>query len=179
MRDRESNRKHGRFVSRFEHPCSTSPPLTLWRISTINRSHWITRCRNTYNEFTLELLGLTSPSIVLARTTHRKHTSLPRPHLYTELSLELETTRIASPPPQIQSRTLWWSQHFDHLKSSHKKDPHRIDIVMDSSSVCEKNKDWFMVKNSRNLFFKTLLKNSPFDMEVFGSKTSWDKHLEV
>ena len=23
VRDRESNRKHGRFVSRFEHPCST------------------------------------------------------------------------------------------------------------------------------------------------------------
>ena len=28
-RKRESNRKHGRFVSRFEHTCSTSPPSTL------------------------------------------------------------------------------------------------------------------------------------------------------
>jgi len=36
-----------------------------------------------------------------------------------------------------------------------------------------------VVKNSRNLFYKTLLKNSPFDMEGFGSKTSGDKHLEV
>jgi len=29
-----SNRKHGRFVSRFEHACSTSPPSKLWRIFT-------------------------------------------------------------------------------------------------------------------------------------------------
>ena len=50
---------------------------------------------------------------------------------------------------------------------------------MESSSMCEKNKDEFVVKNSRNLFYKTLLKNTPFDMEVFGSKTSGDKHLEV
>ena len=32
-----------------------------------NRSHWITRCCNTYNEFTFEL---TSPSLVPTRTTH-------------------------------------------------------------------------------------------------------------
>ena len=50
---------------------------------------------------------------------------------------------------------------------------------MDSSSVCEKIRIDLVVKNSRNLFFKTLLKNSPFDMKVFGSKTSGDKHLEV
>ena len=48
---------------------------------------------------------------------------------------------------------------------------------MDSSSMCEKNKDEFVVKNSRNLFFKTLLKNSSFDKKVFGSKTSRE-HLE-
>jgi len=29
-----SNHKHGRIISRFEYPCSTSPPSTLWRIST-------------------------------------------------------------------------------------------------------------------------------------------------
>ena len=51
-----------------------------------------------------------------------------------------------------------------------------MDIAMESSSECEKN---LVVKNSRNLFFKTLLKNSPFDMEVFGSKMSGDKHVEV
>jgi len=50
---------------------------------------------------------------------------------------------------------------------------------MDSSSVCEKTRIVLVVKNSRNLFYKTLLKNSPFDMEVFGSKISGDKHLEV
>jgi len=54
-----------------------------------------------------------------------------------------------------------------------------MDIAMDSSSVCEKSMIDLVVKNSRNLFFKTLLKNSPFDMEVFGSKISGDKHLEV
>ena len=49
---------------------------------------------------------------------------------------------------------------------------------MDSSSMCEKTKIDLVVKNSRNLFFKTLLKNSPFDMEVFASKISGDKYLE-
>ena len=29
VRDRESNRKHGRIVSKFEHPFSTSLPSTL------------------------------------------------------------------------------------------------------------------------------------------------------
>ena len=50
---------------------------------------------------------------------------------------------------------------------------------MDSSSVYENTRINLAVKNSRNLFFKTLLKNSPFDMEVFGSKISGDKHFEV
>ena len=50
---------------------------------------------------------------------------------------------------------------------------------MDSSSVCEKTRIDLVVKNSRNLFFETFLKNSPSDMEVFGSKISGDKHFEV
>ena len=50
---------------------------------------------------------------------------------------------------------------------------------MEISSVCEKTRIDLVVKNSRNLFYKTLLKNSPFDMEAVGSKTSGDKHLEV
>ena len=50
---------------------------------------------------------------------------------------------------------------------------------MNSSSVCEKTRIDLVVKNSRNHFYKTLMKNSLFDMEVFGSKTSRDKHLEV
>ena len=50
---------------------------------------------------------------------------------------------------------------------------------MDSSSMCEKTRIDLVVKNSRNHFYKTLLKISPFDMEVYGPKTSGDKHLEV
>ena len=53
-----------------------------------------------------------------------------------------------------------------------------MDVAMDSSSVCEKNLDWFGGEKLTKLFYKTLLKNSPFDMEVFGSKTSGDKHLD-
>ena len=42
---------------------------------------------------------------------------------------------------------------------------------MESSSVCEKTRIDLVVKNSRNLFFKTLLKkNSPFDIEVLALK---------
>ena len=52
-------------------------------------------------------------------------------------------------------------------------------MVMASSSMCEKTRIDLVMKNSRNLFYKALLKNSPFDMEVFSSKTSGDKHLEV
>ena len=48
---------------------------------------------------------------------------------------------------------------------------------MKSSSICEKTRIDLAVKNSRNFFYKTLLKNSPFDMEVFDSKISGDKHF--
>ena len=54
-----------------------------------------------------------------------------------------------------------------------------MDIAMESSNVCEKNKDWFVVKNSRKTLFQNTLENSPFDMEVLGFKTSGDKHLKV
>ena len=44
-------------------------------------------------------------------------------------------------------------EHFgDHLKHSHNKDPYRIDIVMDSSSVCEKTRIKVVVENTRNHF---------------------------
>ena len=43
-------------------------------------------------------------------------------------------------------------------------------MAMESSSMCEKNLDRFEVKNSRYLFFKTLLKNSPFHMDVLALK---------
>ena len=41
---------------------------------------------------------------------------------------------------------------------------------MESSSMCEKNLDRFVEKNSRNLFLKITLENSPFDMEVLALK---------
>ena len=50
---------------------------------------------------------------------------------------------------------------------------------MESSSICEKNLDRICGENFKKPLFKTLLKNSPFDMEVFGSKTSGDKHFYV
>ena len=50
---------------------------------------------------------------------------------------------------------------------------------MDSSSICEKNLDRICgEKLKKSLFQNTLEKNSPFDMKVFGSKTSGDKHLD-
>jgi len=36
--------------------------------------------------------------------------------------------------------------------------------------MCEKNLDGFVVKNSRNLFYKILLQNSPFDMKILALK---------
>ena len=50
---------------------------------------------------------------------------------------------------------------------------------MESSSMCEKTMIDLVVKSSRNLFYKILLKNSPFGMKVFDSKARGDKHLEV
>ena len=41
---------------------------------------------------------------------------------------------------------------------------------MDSSSVYEKTRIDLVVKNSKNLFFKTLLKNSPFDLKILALK---------
>ena len=41
---------------------------------------------------------------------------------------------------------------------------------MKSSSMCEKIRIDLVVKNSKNHIYKTLLKNSPFDMEVLELK---------
>jgi len=64
-----SNRKHERFVSRFEHPYSTSPPSTLWRISTKNNPIGSLGAAIPQRVHTRSL-GLTSHSIIPARTTH-------------------------------------------------------------------------------------------------------------
>ena len=93
VRDRESNHKHGRFVSRFEHPCSTSPPSTLegfpLKIDPTGSLGAATPTREVHTRTPLDSLV---PSLVPARTTHRKHASLLRPHLYTEFTQEPETT---------------------------------------------------------------------------------------
>ena len=163
-----SNRKHGRFISRFEHTCSTSPPSTLWRISTrIDLTdHSVPQHLQGVH---IRTLGLTSPSLVPARTNTHKHTSLSRPHLYTELPQKLETTwtrKFASSNIRLNT---WWSKHFNHLKTLSQKLSYRIDIEMESSSMCEKTRIDFVMKNKKSLL-KTLLINSPFDMKELALK---------
>ena len=173
-----NNRKHRRFVSRFEHTCSTSLPSILWRIFTKNRSHRITRCRNTYKEFTLELLW-TLYSLSCFRKN--KHTQA---HKFTEaapLHRVLTRTRnnVNSQVRLLKYKwwTLWWSQHFDHLKSISQQLSYRNDIAMESSSVCEKNKDWFGGEKLKKSLLKTLDKLS-FWFENIGSKTCGENHWD-
>ena len=54
-----------------------------------------------------------------------------------------------------------------------------MDIAMEISSMCEKNKDWFGGEKLKESLLQNTLENSPIDMEEFGSKTSGDKHLKV
>ena len=52
-------------------------------------------------------------------------------------------------------------------------------MAMENSSMCEKTRIDLVVKKLKKSLLQDTLENSPFDMEVFGSKTSGDKHLEV
>jgi len=90
-----SNRKHGRFVSRFEHTCSTSPPSTLWRIFTITilQDHSVPQHLQWVHTRTL---GLTSPSLIPSRTTQHEPISCPRPNLYNTLQYKVEHLVISS-----------------------------------------------------------------------------------
>ena len=105
MRDKESNRKHGRFVSRFEHTCSTSPPSHLkdFHYKPIPPDHLVPQHLQGVHTRTL---GLTSPSFVHVRTTHvsklacQGRTSTPSSHKNTKQH------EPASSPPQIQDETL-------------------------------------------------------------------------
>ena len=74
------NRKHGRFVLRFEHTCFMSPPLTLWRIFTRNDP---ARSLGAVTPTTSSLKSSwTRKSLSCSRKNNiRKHTSLSRPHL--------------------------------------------------------------------------------------------------
>ena len=47
---------------------------------------------------------------------------------------------------------------------------------MDNSSMCEKNLDRICGEKLKKSLLQNTLENSPFDMEVFGSKISEDKH---
>ena len=49
-----------------------------------------------------------------------------------------------------------------------------MDIAMESSSMCEKNLDRICGEKLKKPLFKTLLKNSPFDMKVLALK-----HVEI
>ena len=64
-----TNHKYGRFVSRFEHTCSKSPPSTLWRIFTITipQDHPVLQHLQRVH---IRTLGPASPSLVPSRTTH-------------------------------------------------------------------------------------------------------------
>jgi len=57
-----SNRKQGKIVSRFKHTCSTSPPSTLWMISTIpiTQDHSLPQ---PYNELPQKLLDPQVPHL--------------------------------------------------------------------------------------------------------------------
>ena len=49
---------------------------------------------------------------------------------------------------------------------------------MDSSSVCEKNKDGSDGEKLKKHFYKTLLKISPFDMAILALKQVGDREKE-
>ena len=83
----------------------------------------------------LQALGLPSPVHTASSLARRGRTS------NTEFTRDLETRRTHASASSRQRRSLWWSQHFDHLKFSHNKDPYRIGIAMDGSSVVWENKD--------------------------------------
>ena len=92
VRDRESNRKHERFVSRFEH-LALRPCLQHYEgfsLKTIPPDYSVPQHLQGVHTRTL---GLTSPLTCSRKNNIRKHASLPRSHLYTKLSLELETMR--------------------------------------------------------------------------------------
>ena len=160
MRDREGNHKHGRFVSRFEHTCFTSPPSTLWRIFTIKRSHRITRCRNTYKRVhTSTPLDSLVPLLFPQEQTHASTQA------WTRNTANLEVRLL-----KVQWWKLWWSQYFDHLKSLSQQLSYRIDLAMENSSMCEKNKDWICGEKLKKSLLKTLDKLS-FWFGNIGSKT--------
>ena len=136
-----SNRKHGRFISRFEHTCSTSPPSTLWRISTKNNPSRSLGAATLSTSFLKNSWTRKSLTYSYKNNTH-KQTSLPRSHLYTSLK-NLSQREPTSSPPQIQEYKLGDLYTLIIKNNSHNQSSYRIDMVMESSSLCEKNLDRF------------------------------------
>ena len=105
-RQRVSNRKHGRFVSRFEHTCSTSPPSHLkdFHYKPILPDHSVPQHLQGVPTRTL---GLSSP---FTRSRKNKHTASPlacRGRTSTTSSHQNSKHREpASPPPQNKMSTL-------------------------------------------------------------------------
>jgi len=147
-----SNRKYGRILSRFEHPCSTSPPSTLWRIFTKidPADHSVLQHLQRVHTRTLRPASL---SLVPARTTHASilaclgHTSYNSSNHTSEhlviTSLDhhktLFTEATASTTPHnIRMKSC------DHFLGSQKQlsqeSSYRMDLAMESASWCEKNK---------------------------------------
>ena len=62
--------------------------------------------------------------------------------------------------------------YFDHLKLLSQQDSYRIDIAMDSSSVCEKTRIELVVKKTQEISFENTLDKLSFWYESFSSKIS-------
>ena len=113
-----SNRKHGRIISRFEHPCSTSPPQRYegFSLKSIPQDHLVPQHLQRVHT---RNLGLTSFSLVPARTTQHELTSSPRLHLYNTLQYKVEHLMISS---------LITNKH------SHNQSSYKIDKTIKSTS---------------------------------------------
>ena len=82
--ERDKQSKHGRIISRFEYICSMSPPSTLWRIFAIIDPARSLGAATPTMSFLKN--SWTYKSLTCSRKNNtRKQSSLPRPHLYTEL----------------------------------------------------------------------------------------------
>ena len=130
-----SNRKHGRIISKFE-PFALRPRHRHNEVFLLNRSRKITRCRNTYNEFTLELLDSQFPLLFPARTTHASTLACQGRTSYNSSNHKLEHLMIISldhhktlftkattstTPHNIRMKSY---DHFScHKNNSHNKDP--------------------------------------------------------
>ena len=138
-----SNRKHGRFVSRFEHTCSFVPAFTTMKDFHYNNPARSLSARH-LQWAPSRTLGPANPSFVPARTTHantlacRGRTSAPS-------SLKNSTQRepaSSSRPQPLQHCPIQGGTLGDLLliakNKSHKQGSYRINIAMNVSNLCEK-----------------------------------------